>query len=81
MGNFKVAPRSLHTQQLNYFRAVSFFRYAVISARTAKFPLGTLPAGAIVTGTMVKSIDGIQRGDDQRSDGRHGEGRRRDPRR
>lgn len=53
MGNLAVAPRSLHTQQLNYFRASIAFDTPQIGL-DGKVPLGTLPAGAIVTGMLVK---------------------------
>jgi hypothetical protein len=53
MGNFTVAPRSPHTQQLPYFRrSVAFDTVEIGTA--GKVPLGTLPAGAIVTGALVK---------------------------
>lgn len=53
MGTFAVAPRSLHTQQLNYFRAHVDYNTPEIGT-AGKVPLGTLPAGAIVTGMLVK---------------------------
>lgn len=55
MGNSAVAPRKNVTHQINYFRAaVSFDTYQIGTA--GKVPLGTLPAGAIVTGCIVKIL-------------------------
>lgn len=53
MGNFTVAPRSPHTQQLPYFRRSVAFNTVEIGT-DGKIPLGTLPAGAIVTGALIK---------------------------
>ncbi len=53
MGNFAVAPRSNITQQEHYFRAAVSFDTPLIGT-AGKVPLGTLPAGAIVTGMLVK---------------------------
>ena len=53
MGNFTVAPRSPHTQQLPYFRRSVAFNTVEIGT-AGKVPLGTLPSGAIVTGALVK---------------------------
>jgi hypothetical protein len=53
MGNFTVAPRSPHTQQLPYFRRSVAYNTLEIGT-SGKVPLGTLPAGAIVTGMLVK---------------------------
>jgi hypothetical protein len=53
MGTNAVAPRLPVTHQLPYFRAtVEFDTYQIGTA--GKVPLGTLPAGAIVTGMLVK---------------------------
>lgn len=53
MGTFAVAPRSPHTHQVPYMRAS--VAYNTINIGTAgKVPLGTLPAGAIVTHAVVK---------------------------
>lgn len=55
MGNSAVAPRSNVTHQINYFRAaVNFDTYQIDTA--GKVPLGTLPAGAIVTGCIIKIV-------------------------
>lgn len=53
MGTFTVAPRSTVTQQLPYFRAAVAYNTPNIDT-AGKVPLGTLPAGAIVTGMLVK---------------------------
>lgn len=53
MGNFAVAPRATVTQQLPYFRASVAYNTANIGT-AGKVPLGTLPAGAIITGALVK---------------------------
>ncbi len=53
MGNFKVAPRSTVTQQVPYFRASVAFNTVNIGS-DGMVPLGTLPAGAIVTHAIVK---------------------------
>ncbi len=53
MGTLAVAPRSNVTHQLNYFRAAVEFDTPSI-ATAGKVPLGTLPAGAIITGMLVK---------------------------
>src|SRR3972149_4339429 len=53
MGNLAVAPRSLHTQQLNYLRAAVAYNTPEIGT-SGKVPLGTLPSGAIVSGMLVK---------------------------
>ena len=53
MGNSAVAPRSNVTQQEHYFRATVSFDTPLIGT-AGKVPLGTLPAGAIVTGMLVK---------------------------
>lgn len=55
MGNSAVAPRSNVTQQEHYFRAAVSFDTPLI-ATAGKVPLGTLPAGAIVTGMLVKIV-------------------------
>jgi hypothetical protein len=53
MGTFQVAPRSTVTQQVPYCRAS--VAYNTVNIGTAgKVPLGTLPAGAIVTHAIVK---------------------------
>lgn len=53
MGTNAVAPRSTVTQQVPYCRAsVSFDTVNIGTA--GKVPLGTLPAGAIVTHALVK---------------------------
>jgi hypothetical protein len=50
-----VAPRKNVTHQENYFRAaVNFDTYQVDTA--GKVPLGTLPAGAIVTNCIIKIV-------------------------
>jgi len=53
MGTLAVAPRSNVTHQLNYFRASVAYNTPEI-ATAGKVPLGTLPAGAIITGMLVK---------------------------
>ena len=53
MGTFAVAPRSPHTQQLPYFRKSVAFNTVDIGT-SGKVPLGTLPAGAIISGMLVK---------------------------
>ncbi len=53
MANLAVAPRSPHTQQLPYFRRSVAFNTNEIGT-TGRVPLGTLPAGAIVTGGIIK---------------------------
>lgn len=53
MGTFAVAPRSTVTQQLPYFRASVAYNTPNVDT-AGKVPLGTLPAGAIVTGMLVK---------------------------
>lgn len=53
MGNSAVAPRQPHTHQVPYMRAT--VAYNTLNIGTAgKVPLGTLPAGAIVTFGLVK---------------------------
>lgn len=53
MGNNAVAPRLPVTHQMPYMRAaVAFDTYQIGVA--GMVPLGTLPAGAIVTGMLVK---------------------------
>ena len=53
MGTNQVAPRYVITQQVPYFRASVAF--STVNIGTAgKVPLGTLPAGAIVTHAIVK---------------------------
>ena len=53
MGNNAVAPRQPHTHQVPYMRAT--VAYNTLNIGTAgKVPLGTLPAGAIVTHAIVK---------------------------
>lgn len=53
MGNNAVAPRLHVTHQMPYFRATVAFDTLNIGT-AGKVPLGTLPAGAIVTGMLVK---------------------------
>jgi hypothetical protein len=53
MGNFTVAPRYTVTQQVPYCRASVAYNTANIGS-TGMVPLGTLPAGAIVTHAIVK---------------------------
>lgn len=53
MGNSRVAPRTLHTQQEHYFRAAVAYNTLQIDT-SGKVPLGTLPAGAIVTMCIIK---------------------------
>lgn len=55
MGNLAVAPRSNVTQQVHYFRATVNYNTLNIDT-TAKVPLGTLPANAIVTGVLIKIV-------------------------
>lgn len=52
MATHLVAPRQIHTQQEHYLRAA--VAYNSLEVGTAgKFPLGTLPAGAIITGILA----------------------------
>lgn len=53
MGNYAVAPRYTVTQQVPYCRASVAYNTANIGT-AGKVPLGTLPAGAIVTHALVK---------------------------
>lgn len=53
MGTNAVAPRLPVTHQLPYFRATVAFDTTQIGT-AGKVPLGTLPAGSIVTGMLVK---------------------------
>lgn len=53
MGTSAVAPRYTVTQQVPYFRASVAYNTANIGT-AGKVPLGTLPAGAIVTHAVVK---------------------------
>lgn len=53
MGNSAVAPRQPHTHQVPYMRASVAFDTLNIGT-AGKVPLGTLPAGAIVTHAIVK---------------------------
>lgn len=53
MGTSQVAPRTPHTHQVPYMRAA--VAYNTLNIGTAgKVPLGTLPAGAIVTHMIVR---------------------------
>lgn len=53
MGTSAVAPRQPHTHQVPYMRAAVAYNTANIGT-AGKVPLGTLPAGAIVTFGLIK---------------------------
>jgi len=53
MGNFAVAARKNVTHQVNYFRASRAYNTPNIGT-AGMVPIGTLPAGAVVTHALVK---------------------------
>lgn len=61
MGTSAVAPREPVTQQVPYFRAAIAYNTLNISV-AGKVPLGTLPAGAIVTDLLIRISEAFNAG-------------------